>query len=394
MDQLLDLITESINKLLTWIDHSYLGWDPYDGLNSVRFKNFQKCPKLCKIAIIQANKVSPINFRLIYNVDPGIDIKGISIFLQAYANLFASGMPGPFNEDGQFIFTRLFKENIQDDRSISWSSHYFNYIGVQGSMLTPSTPDLIGSSNAMKAICQYSELKEIDVNRIIEKYYNYLIDNFDYDHECFTYGYYMKNKYVPNCDAEVISSYRYTRRIVEDDRIHEICRISLNKLIDYQNDDGSWFYSYFHDGSIYKQLDFHQGFIINGLIDAKSIYPTMEREISTTLTRAVDSYNSLFSTEGRCHYRHPRRYPTDIHNQAQGIITYSKLYDVFKDKKFYDKLKLICKWTIKNMQDPDGYFYYQKGRFLANKIPYLRWSQAWMMLALSDVYSSFELSTS
>ena len=42
----------------------------------------------------------------------------------------------------------------------------------------------------------------------------------------------------------------------------------------------------------------------------------------------------------------------------------------------------IAEWTIKNMQDKKGYFYYRKFKYYINKIPYIRWSQAWMLLAL------------
>ncbi|MFK7779187.1 MAG: hypothetical protein QM501_13860 [Gimesia sp.] len=44
----------------------------------------------------------------------------------------------------------------------------------------------------------------------------------------------------------------------------------------------------------------------------------------------------------------------------------------------------IAQWAIDNMQDKKrGYFYYQKTRFYTNKIPYIRWSQAWMFYALA-----------
>ncbi len=43
----------------------------------------------------------------------------------------------------------------------------------------------------------------------------------------------------------------------------------------------------------------------------------------------------------------------------------------------------VLNWTIANMQDKKGYFYYQKYRFYKIKIPYIRWSQAWMFYALT-----------
>ena len=50
----------------------------------------------------------------------------------------------------------------------------------------------------------------------------------------------------------------------------------------------------------------------------------------------------------------------------------------------------IAKWTIENMQDEKGYFYYQKWPFLTNKIAYMRWGQAWMMLALSTLFEKIK----
>jgi hypothetical protein len=44
--------------------------------------------------------------------------------------------------------------------------------------------------------------------------------------------------------------------------------------------------------------------------------------------------------------------------------------------------KVLC-WAIENMWDERGYFCYQQHRFWKNCIPYLRWGQAWMLLALA-----------
>jgi len=183
----------------------------------------------------------------------------------------------------------------------------------------------------------------------------------------------------------VISSVVLTKKIAKDDSINELCKISLDKMIEFQNDDGSWYYSYYYDGHIYRQLDFHQGFIINGLIDSMEMFPEKQSQIRKTIEKAVKTYDSIFLEDGRGYYRYPRRYPIDIHNQAQGIITYLKLYKIFNDERYINMSKKICKWTIKNMQDIDGHFYYQKGRLVTNRIPYMRWSQAWMMLALSQI---------
>jgi hypothetical protein len=55
------------------------------------------------------------------------------------------------------------------------------------------------------------------------------------------------------------------------------------------------------------------------------------------------------------------------------------------DRNNLDFAKKIASWTINNMQDTSGYFYYQKWPLLINKIPYMRWSQAWMLLSLAHI---------
>ena len=44
----------------------------------------------------------------------------------------------------------------------------------------------------------------------------------------------------------------------------------------------------------------------------------------------------------------------------------------------------VLLWTLRKMQSRKGFFYYQKNRFLTNRISYMRWAQAWMFYALSE----------
>jgi hypothetical protein len=70
----------------------------------------------------------------------------------------------------------------------------------------------------------------------------------------------------------------------------------------------------------------------------------------------------------------------DIHNQAQGIITFSRLKEYGEEYSSF--AGRIAGWTIGQMQNDIGYFYYQVHPNYKIRIPYIRWSQAWMLLAL------------
>jgi hypothetical protein len=48
----------------------------------------------------------------------------------------------------------------------------------------------------------------------------------------------------------------------------------------------------------------------------------------------------------------------------------------------------VAQWTIKNMQDQSGYFYYRRySHWLVNKTPTLHWGQATMLCALGGLYN-------
>ena len=44
----------------------------------------------------------------------------------------------------------------------------------------------------------------------------------------------------------------------------------------------------------------------------------------------------------------------------------------------------MVNWAIENLQAPEGCFDYEINRFYRNRIPYLRWTQAWMQRALTE----------
>jgi hypothetical protein len=43
----------------------------------------------------------------------------------------------------------------------------------------------------------------------------------------------------------------------------------------------------------------------------------------------------------------------------------------------------VMNWGLRNMWDTRGFFYFQKLPHYMVRIPFMRWSQAWMLMALS-----------
>ena len=157
-------------------------------------------------------------------------------------------------------------------------------------------------------------------------------------------------------------------------------------VLSKQKPDGSWNYSMnLETGIERKQIDFHQGFILVSLYNLCKITGILKQEIERAIVKGLLFYrNEQFLPSGRSMWRLPKELPVDIHNQSQGIITLTKLNEYNPDSVNF--ARKIAFWTIEHMQDAKGYFYYRKLRYFTHKIPYMRWSQAWMMLALAELY--------
>lgn len=82
---------------------------------------------------------------------------------------------------------------------------------------------------------------------------------------------------------------------------------------------------------------------------------------------------------------HDKIYPIEIHDVSQSIVTFIKLKDLGRAN--VNQALKIAQWGIENMQDERGFFYYQKHRYFTDKIPYMRWAQAWMFYALTLLLS-------
>jgi rhamnogalacturonyl hydrolase YesR len=102
---------------------------------------------------------------------------------------------------------------------------------------------------------------------------------------------------------------------------------------------------------------------------------------NNNIKNGLDYYiNNFFTEEGIPKYYNIKTFPIDAHAPAQLVITIAKLNQFKQFKPLVDK---VLQWTIANMQSEKGYFYFQLNKFFSSKIPYIRWSQAWMFYALS-----------
>jgi|SRR5665647_1007801 len=392
------LVDNSIRSLYNWVkSEEYYGWDPYDALNSKLVSKLCFNSPLLEILITQLNKYSILNIRPILSIEKGLDVKGISLFAQSFSKMYSLTKDQQYKDDLykciHFLKNKSLKQKYDFD---CWAGHYFNYRGFDKSILAPDIPDVITTSNVIKAIADsYSIFEDEELKYIGKSAYDflikYLLGKTDDGLYYLKYDPLSENKIVINASAEGLSAICRLMSLFDDIEMKRIaCKLS-EFLISTQDSDGCWIYSRYSSGKVRRQTDFHQGFIIDSLVEYLSFAELKQKDILIeSIKKGADFYRKRqFLDDGRCYYRYPKLYPIDIHNQAQGIITFSKL-SMF-DTEFLEFAKKIVKWTTFNMQDNSGYFFYQKNNIITNKIPYMRWGAAWMMLALATYLEKAEV---
>jgi hypothetical protein len=152
-----------------------------------------------------------------------------------------------------------------------------------------------------------------------------------------------------------------------------------------QRPDGSWLYG---ESSTQRWIDnFHTGYNLSALRTIGEALGTSEFE--SCIRRGYEFYlKHFFESDGAPKYFHDRTYPLDIHCAAQSIITLINLKDISAESM--NVAEKVLDWTLDHMRDERGFFYYQRRPGFTNKLSFMRWSQAWMLVALATALDEFE----
>ena len=167
--------------------------------------------------------------------------------------------------------------------------------------------------------------------------------------------------------------YHYTK----DEEYRTLARQTISACCAAQAEDGSWVYGML---PVQSWIDsFHTGYNLDALIAYQE--QTGDTSFADHIERGLSYYlEHFFEADGTPKYYHDRTYPIDIHCPGQLFVSLTRLHRYDEHRELLDR---VIAWTIYNMQDKKGYFYYQMKPGLSSKIPYMRWSNAFMFCAMS-----------
>ncbi len=391
-----NVIVDSFNRLKSYCEsENFKGWDPYDGLNSRVFQSlpFLKKSALCRLVMIQGFKRCPVNLRWVAMVPKEHNAKGIGLFLQGYCNLYrvVEAKPELAEDLGGLreIRARVMElaellismKSKGDYHGACWG-YNFDWQARRLFLFPKYTPTVVATNFCATALMDAydvtGEKKFLDVALSAAEFVMRDLHRAEYNGGfLFSYSPLQGNDTVFNASLLGSKLLSYCYRYTGKEEYKAAARLSVLACCNGQAEDGSWVYGML---PVQSWIDsFHTGYNLDGLIAYEE--QTGDMSFHENIERGFEFYVRNFFEENSCpKYYHNKMYPIDIHCPGQLIITLSRLH---KFEMYRDLAEKVMEWTIDNMQDKKGYFYYQLKPGISSNIPYMRWSNAFMFNALS-----------
>lgn len=381
MDKSYGAILDRLLKRLEADD--FKGYDPYDILLSpIPFRLFGT---YAAAVATQLHKRNPVNIRPLLGIKKGHNPKAMGLLLYVYSRL-QQRFP---DRDYRSQLSRLF-EYLKTHVSPGYHGACWGYNfpwASPGKYLPAFAPNAVVTSFVTKGLFEYYRLtKDPGVSSLLLSAAEFVRCDLpvyeDTTGRCISYTPFKKDicYNAALLAAEVLArAYVVSGEEALRSEALSVARFVLAR----QQSDGRWNYSQDPlSGQERSQVDFHQGFVLDSLKSIQHLTGITLQAGEEAIKRGVRFYKEYqFHADGSSYWRYPDEFPIDIHHQAQGIITFS-IHD-------REVASTILNWTLNNLYDDrNDCFYYRKHRFLTDKTSYVRWGNAWMAVALTEMLTA------
>lgn len=388
-------IIKSFKELKTYCEkEQFKGWDPYDGLNSKVFQAlpFFKDSPLCRLVVIQGFKRCPFNLRRIAMVPEQHNAKGIGLFLNGYCNLYHAVTECPALEKELGTLQEIEKQiNGLAELLISMQSkgysgacwgYNFDWQARRLFLFPKYTPTIVATNFCATALMDAYEVTKnkryLDIALSAAVFVIKDLHRTPYEGGfLFSYSPLAGNDTVFNASLLGARLLSYCYHYTKNEEYKKLAELSVKACCAGQKENGAWVYGML---PVQSWVDsFHTGYNLDALIAYQEL--TGDNKYNQYIERGFKYYiENFFHEDGTPKYYDKKTYPIDIHCPGQLLITLRRLHKYEEYKELADK---VLQWTISNMQDSRGYFYYQLKKGISSKIPYMRWSNAFMFNAMS-----------
>jgi hypothetical protein len=337
--------------------------------------------RAARLALTQLLKRCPINLRPLLRVPPTHNPKGLALFAAAVLKLWKLRLI-PSDEPARDLLDKLARLRSPDTPHWCWG-YPFPW-QARAALFPRWIPNVICTTFASNALLDafehFGDAKYLQMARsasdfILERLYH----EEDGEPACISYMPLARSK-VHNANLLGAAFLCRAAKLSGEEKLIPPALKAARFSVAHQYSDGSWDYGESDDPPQRWKDNFHTGFNLCAL-QAIAEHANTD-EFHEPMRRGFTFYRRhFFGADGTPKYFHDRTFPVDIHSAAQSVITLVRLRDL--DEASLSLAHLVCHWTLNHLQTPEGCFCFQRHPLYTNSISYMRWSQAWMLLALS-----------
>ena len=380
---------DSIMRLSRWLEeHDYRGYDTFDGLSSPILRPLTFETRFLRTALLQGVRRFPVNLRPILGIKREHSSKGMGFLARGFLRLYQVTGNELWADKARMTFNWLIQHRLSGYSGACWGNH-FDYQS-RGFYLPKEVPTVVWTSLIGHAFLDgFEHLGREEYLNTAVSACEHILNDLDHwqDGKGVCISYIPTGKtWVHNANtlgASLLArAYAHTR----NEQHLDLAQKAIRYTAQCQRPDYSWYYG--EKENLHWVDSFHTAYVL----DCFKHYSmsTGDRQFDRAMKNGYDYWkHTFFLKDGTPRYYAHRTLPLDIQCSSQAIDTLVFFHDIDPDNM---QLAVnIASWTMNNMQDPSGYFYYRRySQWLVNKTPTLHWGQATMLCAMAGLYGCLE----
>ena len=379
-------IYESIGRLSDWLEkNDYRGYDTFDGLSAKYLRPLTFETKFLRTVLQQGVRRFPINLRPMFGIPKSRSTKGMGYLAKGFMRLQDATGDESWGNKANSALQWLVENESKGYSGACWGNH-FDYQSRDG-YVSKGIPSVVWTAHIGHAFLdayehfQKDEFLEVAVSsceHIVRDLGAYV----EGDALCINY-FPTSSHQIHNANTLGASLLARTYSHTANENYRSMAQKAMLYTANHQRANGSWYYG--EAANVHWVDNFHTAYVLDCFKHYKMA--TGDEQFEAKVNAGYQFWkNTFFLLDGTPRYYDYKTLPIDIQCSSQAIDTL-----VFFNDRDPDNLPLalnVAKWTIDNMQDRTGYFYYRRySAHLVNKTPTLHWGQATMFCALAGLYN-------
>jgi rhamnogalacturonyl hydrolase YesR len=375
-------VRQSLEAVQNWVEsHGYRGYEPFDGLSSWA-RPLMLGNEFAERLLMQLIRQCPINLRPLLGISPKDSTKGQGYMAWGYLLLYRTTRKQEYLDKATRCLEWLDQHKAPRFQKHSWSNH-FDFVS-RGGGYTKNDPIIVWTALIAHAYVEAYEATKRDwFLKIAESACDWILDlprEKTQSGTCLSYIDSHQSS-IHNSNMLGAAILARTARHNGNQEYQRVAREAMVYSCTRQLPSGAWWYG---EEPKYHWIDnFHTGYNLDSLkfyVDSSG-----DEEYRDQLEKGLSFYKrNFFEADGCPKYYHSRTYPIDIQCAGQSIDTLAKFSEV--DAESLELASRVASWTIHNLQDRRGYFYYRKYPVMTAKTPMLHWGQGTMFKGLAGLF--------